>query len=80
MDIPRALIYKDRQQIEEFGISDNSSPNKKLYEDWIFNVPDLRPGDIGFHACRTFSGYERQGKGYQQNAGEEAYWRALQTP
>lgn len=48
MDIPRALIYKDRQQIEEFGITDNSSPNKRLYEDWIFNVPDLRPGDIGF--------------------------------
>ncbi len=48
MDIPRALIYKDRQQIEEFGITDNSSPNKRLYEDWIFSVPDLRPGDIGF--------------------------------
>ena len=48
MDIPRALIYKDRQQIEEFGISDDSFLNKRLYEDWIFNVPDLRPGDIGF--------------------------------
>jgi hypothetical protein len=48
MDIPRELIYEEKESLIDFGISLDKSLNKVLFNEWFFSLPDLRPGDVGF--------------------------------
>lgn len=48
MDIPRELIYEEKESLIDFGISLDKSINNVLFNEWFFSLPDLRPGDVGF--------------------------------
>lgn len=47
MSIPRALIYAEKENIDEFGIQDESSLNHLIYK-WIHSRKEIFPGNAGF--------------------------------
>lgn len=52
MEIPRELIYEDKNSIIEFGIKDDTSLNHLIYEEWLLNLPDLEPFKTGLSRRR----------------------------
>ena len=52
MEIPRKLIYEEKNCIDEFGIKDDNSLNHLIYEEWLLNLPDLEPFKSGLSKRR----------------------------
>ena len=52
MEIPRELIYEEKNCIDEFGINDYASLNHLIYEEWLLNMPDLEPFKPGLSKRR----------------------------
>ena len=52
MEIPRELIYEEKNCIDEFGINDDASLNHLIYEEWLLNMPDLEPFKPGLSKRR----------------------------
>lgn len=48
MVIPRELIYEEKAPLEVFGINDEGMLNHLLYENWLLDLPELRPDLEGF--------------------------------
>lgn len=52
MIIPRELVYEDRKDLKEFGVDDVLSLNHLIYEEWLLNLPDLKPFKPGLSQRR----------------------------
>lgn len=52
MDIPRELIYEEKNCIDEFGINDDTSLNHLIYDEWLLNLADLEPFKSGLSKRR----------------------------
>ena len=59
MIILRELVYEDKKSISEFGINDVSSLNYLIYEEWLLNLPDLKPFKPGLSQRRLRKLIER---------------------
>lgn len=49
MDIPRELIYQDKQSLDDFGVKRPRSLNKILFEDYLMKAQELKVGEYGFN-------------------------------
>lgn len=52
MEIPRELIYEEKNSIDEFGINEATSLNNLIYEEWLLNLADLEPFKSGLSKRR----------------------------
>lgn len=57
MDIPRELIYQDKQSLDDFGVKGASSLNKILFVDYLMGAQELKVGEYGFNvrALKAFN-------------------------